>query len=60
MLKEIFTERELEVLHLLLLGLNNKEISDELFISNHTTKAHVAPFIRNLVFQIEFRQQLRV
>lgn len=42
MLKEIFTERELEVLHLLLLGLNNKEISDELFISNHTTKAHVA------------------
>lgn len=42
MLKEIFTERELEVLHLLLLGLNNKEISDELFISNHTTKAHVS------------------
>lgn len=57
MLKEIFTERELEVLHLLLLGLNNKEISDELFISNHTTKH---PFTRNLVFQIEFRQQLRV
>lgn len=48
MLKEIFTERELEVLHLLLLGLNNKEISDELFISNHTTKAHVASIYKKL------------
>ena len=48
MFKEIFTERELEVLHLLLLGLNNKQISDELFISNHTTKAHVASIHKKL------------
>ena len=39
---ENFTEREREVLFLLLRGLNNKEISKKLFISNHTTKAHVA------------------
>jgi len=44
----IFTERERDVLHLLLLGLNNKEISDKLFISNHTTKAHVASIYKKL------------
>ena len=44
----IFTEREREVLHLLLLGLNNKEISEKLFISNHTTKAHVASIYKKL------------
>ena len=48
MFKNTFTERELEVLHLLLLGLNNKEISDKLFISNHTTKAHVASIYKKL------------
>ncbi len=45
---EIFTERERDVLFLLLLGLNNKEISDKLFISNHTTKAHVASIYKKL------------
>lgn len=45
---DIFTERERDVLHLLLLGLNNKEISDRLFISNHTTKAHVASIYKKL------------
>ncbi len=48
MIVDIFTEREQEVLHLLLLGLNNKEISDKLFISNHTTKAHVASIYKKL------------
>lgn len=48
MLKEIFTERELDVLYLLLKGLNNKEISEKLFISNHTTKAHVASIYKKL------------
>ena len=45
---ENFTERELEVLFLLLKGLNNKEISKQLFISNHTTKAHVASIYKKL------------
>lgn len=45
---DIFTEREREVLFLLLLGLNNKEISEKLFISNHTTKAHVASIYKKL------------
>lgn len=45
---DIFTEREKDVLHLLLLGLNNKEISEKLYISNHTTKAHVASIYKKL------------
>ena len=45
---ENFTEREKEVLFLLLKGLNNKEISKRLFISNHTTKAHVASIYKKL------------
>ncbi len=45
---EYFTEREKEVLKLLVLGLNNKEISEKLVISNHTTKAHVASIYRKL------------
>ncbi len=45
---EIFTEREKDVLHLLLLGLNNSEISKVLFISNHTAKAHVASIYKKL------------
>ena len=45
---ENFTERERDVLYLLLLGLNNKEISKRLYISNHTTKAHVASIYKKL------------
>ena len=45
---ENFTEREKEVLFLLLKGLNNNEISKRLFISNHTTKAHVASIYKKL------------
>ena len=45
---ENFTDREKEVLFLLMKGLNNKEISKELFISNHTTKAHVAAIYKKL------------
>ena len=45
---ENFTEREREVLFLLLKGLNNKEISKQLFISIHTTKAHVASIYKKL------------
>ena len=45
---ENFTEREREVLFLLLKGLNNKQISKKLFISIHTTKAHVASIYKKL------------
>ena len=45
---ENFTEREREVLFLLLRWLNYKEISKKLFISNHTTKAHVASIYKKL------------
>ncbi len=45
---DIFTTREKEVLFLLLLGLNNGEISRKLVISNHTTKAHVASIYKKL------------
>ena len=48
MFMENFTDREKEVLFLLMKGLNNKEISKELFISNHTTKAHVAAIYKKL------------
>lgn len=36
-----FTERELEVLHCLYLGLNNSEIAKKLNITVHTVKAHI-------------------
>ncbi len=45
---ENFTEREVEVLKLIMKGLNNHEISSKLFISNHTTKAHVASIYKKL------------
>ena len=45
---ENFTEREFEVLYWLLKGLNNKQISEKLFISNHTTKVHVASIYKKL------------
>lgn len=35
------TERELAVLKLVAEGLSNKQIADRLFISAHTTKAHL-------------------
>lgn len=35
------TEREQNVLHLLAKGLSNSEISENLHISVHTTKAHL-------------------
>jgi DNA-binding NarL/FixJ family response regulator len=46
-----FTERELEVLHCLYLGLNNNQISEKLHISVHTTKAHIHKIYEKLSAQ---------
>nr|WP_249306204.1 response regulator transcription factor [Lederbergia citrea] len=47
------TERELEVLNKLGLGLNNKEIATELFITEGTVKNHVS----NLISKLELRDR---
>lgn len=39
------TEREKEVLKLMVQGLNNKEIAEALIISTHTSKAHVSSIL---------------
>ena len=46
-----FTERELEVLHYLSLGLSNSEISEKLNITIHTTKAHIHKIYEKLAVQ---------
>ncbi|NMA66053.1 MAG: response regulator transcription factor [Clostridiaceae bacterium] len=42
------TERELEVLKLLGQGYSNKQIANELFISEHTVKKHVSSILEKL------------
>ena len=42
------TKREQEVLKLICNGLNNKEISEKLFITKATTKAHVHSILQKL------------
>ncbi len=44
----LFSSRELEVLDCLVKGMNNSEISENLFISIPTVKAHVSRIIRKL------------
>jgi DNA-binding NarL/FixJ family response regulator len=43
------TRRELEVLHLMALGMTDREIGDELFISHGTARTHV----RNILVKLE-------
>lgn len=52
------TEREFEVLKLLVLGKSNNQIAKELFISVHTVKAHVSSILEK--FLVEDRVQLAV
>jgi len=42
------TNREHEVLELLVQGLSNRQISDRLSITNHTTKAHLSSIYEKL------------
>lgn len=44
----LLTAREYEVLKLLQMGLTNQQISEKLYISNNTTKKHVANLFRKL------------
>ena len=45
---EELSNKELEVLQYIAIGLNNKEISEKLFISMATVKAHITSIMRKL------------
>ncbi len=47
-MNNILTERELEVLKLVICGKTNKEIAEELMVSTHTIKAHVSAIMQKL------------
>lgn len=42
------TNREMEVLRLIVCGYNNSEIAGKLFITVHTSKAHVGAILQKL------------
>ncbi len=42
------TEREIEVLELIVMGKNNTEIARELIVSVHTAKAHVCSILQKM------------
>lgn len=42
------TERELEVCKCLILGMNNNEIANKLYISKHTVKAYISSILVRL------------
>ncbi|MNV49085.1 HTH-type transcriptional regulator MalT [compost metagenome] len=47
-LKEILTEQEMKVLHLIASGLSNKEIADRLYVTGETVKFHIKNMYRKL------------
>ena len=51
----VLTEREKDVLSLLSYGLTNKEISNKLHISIHTTKAH----LESIYLKLEVQNRLQ-
>ena len=56
--KKKLTERELEVLKLIILGKSNTEIAKDLSISVHTAKAHVCSIFQKM--DVEDRVQAAV
>jgi len=46
--KEIFTERELEIILNLIKGLSDKKIGEQLFISKYTVRSHLKNIFRKL------------
>ena len=42
------TNREFDILKRMVKGMNNHEIADELYLSYHTIKIHVASILRKL------------
>ena len=54
-MKEL-TNRELEVLSLVVQGYSNLEIAEKLFVSKHTAKAHVCSILRK--FSVKTRTQI--
>lgn len=48
MKKNVLTQRELEVLNLLIYGYNNSKIAEKLCVSTHTAKAHISSIYEKL------------
>jgi len=46
--KTLFTQRERDILNLIVRGRTNQEIADEMFISINTAKAHVSNILNKL------------
>ncbi len=44
-MKKPLTERELEVLKYIAMGLTNNQIADKMMITHHTVKAHIASIL---------------
>lgn len=51
-------EREIEVLNLLTYGYENKQISQELYISTHTVKACISGILKKLNAKTELMQSV--
>ncbi|MFB7140422.1 MULTISPECIES: helix-turn-helix transcriptional regulator [unclassified Bacillus (in: firmicutes)] len=59
-IKELLTNREFEILHLLVKGFSNIQIGKELFISNKTVKNHVANILMKLDVQDRLNAVIKV
>lgn len=48
MKNSVLTPREVEIIQLIMQGYNNRKVSEELCISEHTTKAHLSSIYEKL------------